>query len=202
MRKSDRERKTRGQFADRQQVFGKTRDNKNIQKFKIGIGRERASVSIRRRSTISHYYAVLTMIGFNLVQLRRVRCQVSRNTGINEPIGLWTIKERTGCVESFSKLCRRFGSFITTPTTISSVVLSLVDLTSMGIGAPFTTFMTMAFIVAVVRTTRLGVATTPRWRKWIFGGSKSSRGNREGGPEWLLEDLKAFDYGNQVFESW
>ena len=162
MRKSDRERKIRGQFADRQQVFGKTRDNKNIQKFKIGRGREHASVTNRKRSTISHYYAVLTMIGLNLVQLRRVRCHVSGSTDINEPIGLWTIWERTRCVESFNKLCRRFDTFIMAPKTINSVAFSLANLTSRGIGAPFTMSMTMTSIVATARMTGLGVDTTPR----------------------------------------
>ena len=66
---------------------------------------------------------------------------------------------------------------------INSVAFSLADLTSRGIGALFTTSMTMASIVAAARTTRLGVATTPRWRKGTFGGSKGSRGNRRGGPE-------------------
>jgi len=91
MRKSDRESKVRGQFADGQQVFGKTRNNKNIQKLEMGKGRDRASVYDRKRSTISHYYAVLTMIRLNHVQLRRVRGYVSGSVGIGEPVKLLAI---------------------------------------------------------------------------------------------------------------
>ena len=184
MRKSDRERK-----------ISLLIDNKNIQNFKIGIGRECASVSKRKRNTISHYYAILTMIGLNLVQLRRVRCHVNGSTGISEPIGLRTIWERAGCVESFNKLCCRFGSFIMASAMISSVAFSLADLTSRGIRAPFTMSMTMAFIVAAARTMGLGVATTPRCRKGPLVAVKAVEEIGEKNPSdfWKISKLRLWE---------